>query len=237
MTGMGIFDVRWSGARSPLGVSTRAVRRVRREWGEELRLEVKGPDVGLCGVQTPGWKEKGPWCERWAGERTWHAGAGKCARHGGGKGAGAVEGMMMMVHAFARFEEVTPWEALLREVSRSNGAVEWLQRKVGEAPDDDALLSGGSHGEWVEMWIEQRKHALNVYKATMAIGVEKLLVEQNRIDGERMAQVLMAGLEAADMSEEQRALAAGAMRAALEAQSARERVRKEIDGSGTGEGV
>lgn len=142
----------------------------------------------------------------------------------------------MTVHAFARYEEVTPWEALLREVSRSNGAVEWLQRKIGEAGSDEDLLPDGAFGAWVKMWAEQRKHALAVYKATMDIGVDRILAEQNRIDGERMAQVLAAGLDAAEMTEDQRAVAAGAMRAALEAQSARERVVGELEGRGRGDG-
>ena len=229
---MGVYGLGGIGgldARNAPGV--RNVVRQEREWGERLRLVRVGPDVGMCMAETgEGWEMRGEGllCERPWGAGTWHAGAGRCARHGGNTRAGGAEGVWLMMHAFAKVEEVTPWEALLREVSRTHSAVEWLQRKVGEAPDDDALLAGGSHGEWVRMWQQERAHGVRVFKATMDIGVERILLEQNRIDGERMARVLSAGMEAAGMTEDQRTRAGMAMRAALEAHSASNGARGEL---------
>lgn len=215
--------------------SIRSVRRVEVPWGERLVLAAKGPDVGFCMEETPAWDAENPYCERWCGAGTWHAGAGKCARHGGNKRQGSLEGWLVMVHKFARFQRVTPWEAMLEEVERCAAGLRFLDDKVGEARSDADLLPDGEFGPWVKMRMELQAHGLRVFKATMDVGVDRLLAEQNRIDGERMAQVLSAGLEAGDLTEDQRLAITGAMRTALEAQGAQERVRTEIEGRRTKE--
>lgn len=227
------FDeaVKWAG--SPFAPRASGVEAIEQPWGVQLRLLKKGPNVGFCGVSTPGWDEEDTHCTARRGAGTWHAGAGRCARHGGNSRQGSLEGLLHMVHAFADFQEITPWEALLEEVQRTAAGLRFLDRKVGEATSDEDLLPDGELGPWVKMRSDLQAHGLRVFKATMDVGIDRIMAEQNRIDGERMAQVLSAGLEAGNLTEEQRLNITGAMRRALEAQGAQDRVRGQIEGLGS----
>jgi hypothetical protein len=219
-------------ASGPFGPKARGVEMVDQPWGVQLRMKKKGPNVTFCMEDTPGWDEEDSYCQRYSGQGTWHAGAGKCSRHGGNSRYGNLEGWLHMVHAFADFQRITPWEALLEEVERTAAGLRFLDKKVGQATHDEDLLPDGEMGPWVKMRSDLQAHGLRVFKATMDVGIDRILAEQNRIDGERMAQVLSAGLEAGGLSEEQRLAITAAMRRALEAQSAQSRVTAEIEGVG-----
>lgn len=211
-------------------ISTGRVVTKEEPWGITLKLEQSG---GICGRETPGWDTDDPFCHEPAGKGTWHAGAGKCSKHGGNSRRGSLEGWLIMVHKFAQFQGVTPWEALLEEVERTAAGLRFLDEKVGQATTDEDLLPDGELGPWVTMRERLQAHGLRVFKATMDVGIDRILAEQNRIDGERMAQVLAAGLEAGNLTDEQRVAVTGAMRRALEAQESQSRVSAEIDALGT----
>lgn len=224
------FDAATKTLRTTQVPSVRAVERIEQPWGVQYRLQKKGPNVGLCLEDTPEWEAEDFYCQRYRGAGTWHAGAGRCAKHGGSSRQGNLEGWLHMVHAFAAFQRITPWEAMLEEVERTAAGLRFLDQKVGSAKTDEDLLPDGELGPWVKMRTDLQAHGLRVFKATMDVGVGRILVEQNRIDGERMAQVLSAGLDAGNLTEDQRLAVTGAMRRALEAQGAQERVSVEIEG-------
>lgn len=225
------FDELWEKAAHPrtLG-ATGPVVVTENPWGPSLGLVRKGASVGHCLVPDDSWDAEDLFCQRPCGAGTWHAGAGKCSKHGGNSRYGSLEGWLIMVHKFAEFQRVTPWEALLEEVERTAAGLRFLDGKVGEAQADEDLLPDGEVGPWVAMRERLQAHGLRVFKATMDVGIERILAEQNRIDGERMAQVLLAGIEAGNLTEEQRLAVTGAMRRALEAQSSQDHVRGQIEG-------
>lgn len=225
------FDELWHEVGKPAALLS-AGRVVAKEepWGIALSLEQSG---GICGRETPGWDTDDPFCHQPAGKGTWHTGAGKCSKHGGNSRRGSLEGWLIMVHKFAQFQGVTPWEALLEEVERTAAGLRFLDEKVGQATHDEDLLPDGEFGPWVTMRERLQAHGLRVFKATMDVGIERIMAEQSRIDGERMAQVLLAGIEAGNLTDEQRVAVTGAMRRALEAQDDQSRVKAEIEGIGT----
>lgn len=220
----------WRQTGTPFGPTASGVVAIDQPWGIQLRLLKKGPNVGYCLATDNAWNAEDPHCQRHRGYGTWHAGAGRCSQHGGNTRYGNLEGLLQMVHAFADFQRVTPWEALLKEVERTDAGLRFLDRKVGQATHDEDLLPDGEMGPWVKMRTELQAHGLRVFKATMDVGIDRILAEQNRIDGERMAQVLSAGLEAGGLTEDQRMAITSAMRRALEAQGSQDRVRGEIEG-------
>lgn len=125
-------------------------------------------------------------------------------------------------HEIARALNVTPWEALLGEVRRTAGAVAFLDRKVAEAPSDDALLQTTDpetgrpgYARWVKLRMEERQHLARVAKMAVDAGVAQELVARFELQGEHFARALTAVLGGLDLSDEQEELATRLMRAQL----------------------
>ncbi len=132
-----------------------------------------------------------------------------------------------MAHGLARTLNVTPWQALLEEVKRTAGEVAWLDHKVGEAPDDEALESGGTHHMWMIERQKQRMWLGRVAKMALDAGVAERLVAQMEIEGQLIAKAIMSTLTdpALGLTESQLEAARGIMRRellALEASAAGE---------------
>lgn len=110
-----------------------------------------------------------------------------------------------MAHQIARALNVSPWEALLGEVRRTAGEVAWLDWKVAQAPDDDALLdmtrpsvdretgevTAGGYGRWVDMRAKQRQHLARVSKMALDAGVAQQLVQQFALQGEAVSAMML----------------------------------------------
>lgn len=133
-----------------------------------------------------------------------------------------------MAHGLARKLNVTPWEALLEEVRRTAGAVAWLQMKVAETEDDEQLLedsqsvddAGMASGPapmrpWYRMYVAERQWLGRVSKMALDAGVAERMVAQVELEGERIAGVIMATLNAAELTPEQWERARGTMRTQL----------------------
>lgn len=156
-------------------------------------------------------------CSSRAGQGTSHEGFGRCSGHGGNSAYERAKGAWLMGHALAQQMNTTPWEALLAEVRRSAGEVAWLDGKVSEAPDDDALLSsepGVGFAPWVKMRQEARKHLARVAKMAIDGGVAEKLVSQVTSEAQELARVVIFMLQNKDLglSEEQIALARSILR-------------------------
>lgn len=123
-----------------------------------------------------------------------------------------------MAHQLAMATDVTPWDALLGEVRRTAGEVAWLDWKVGTAPDDESLLTGGTHHEWLKMRERQRLWLGRVSKMAIDAGVAAMLVQRERVAGEEVARVLNRTLDAlveAGLGENLETLARSTMRREL----------------------
>lgn len=133
-----------------------------------------------------------------------------------------------MAHGLARKLNVTPWEALLEEVRRTAGAVAWLQLKVGETEDDEQLLEdtqslddeGMASGPapmrpWYRMYVAERQWLGRVSKMALDAGVAERMVAQMELEGEKIAAILMATLDAAELTPEQWERARDTMRTQL----------------------
>lgn len=118
-----------------------------------------------------------------------------------------------MAHGLARKLNVTPWDALLEEVRRTAGAVAWLQLKVGETEDDEQLLldvqdvdeSGMPSGPapmrpWYRMYVAERQWLGRVSKMALDAGVAERLVQQAEINGQEIARVIGATLDALELT-------------------------------------
>lgn len=115
--------------------------------------------------------------------------------------------------------EVDAHTALLQELHRTAGAVQWLgaivadlnredlvwgTTKVKDGGDDRGTTQEAKPNIWYELWLRERKHLVEVGKACHAAGIEEHRVELET----RQAQVVVATFERAlgrmALSDEQR---------------------------------
>jgi hypothetical protein len=98
-------------------------------------------------------KSDGKPCRLPAGFRTKHPGVGNCFRHGGAAPSGFKHAMKLLakqaVDTYGLSREVDPHTALLEEVWRTAGHVEWLGAMVRKI--DEASLAFGKTEEVVEV--------------------------------------------------------------------------------------
>jgi len=182
------------------------VTRARARADEDNRADVQGPlpRALACGAPLVGERGKqGGTCSRLAGIGTAHPGWGRCGSHGGNGTYEAARGAWMYAHAMAAPLNVTPWQALLGEVRRTAGAVAFLDRKIAEAPDDDSLLQGGTHNEWLRLRQQERQHLARVSKMALDAGVAERMVAQYEMEGEMIAGLMMRVVGQLQLNDEQ----------------------------------
>ncbi len=106
------------------------------------------PDPALCGAKTKTTVDGRP-CRKVAGQGTDHVGWGRCHKHGGntpsGKQYGAAEQAKGEAAKLGVELPVDPHEALSAVVGIFAGQVRWLQRKVGELDEGEALTKDELH--------------------------------------------------------------------------------------------
>jgi hypothetical protein len=113
-----------------------------------------------CLSQKPN-KPVGDLCQQDAGHGTDHPGVGKCSRHGGSTGSHAVAaGKELARRACLQLGvpvEIHPAMALLEEVFRTQGVVDYFGALVAELPthpDDDELVEvQGGKNDGEQKWI------------------------------------------------------------------------------------
>ena len=213
-------------------------RRLQREgWRYDVERQVRELDgqdaevpAGLCGWM----RDDGTPCERRAGWNTDHLGAGRCSHHKGKTRQGLFKGAWLMAHGLARKLNVTPWEALLEEVRRTAGAVAWLQLKVGETEDDEQLLIDSQAEDelgmpaglqpmrpWYRMYVAERQWLGRVSKMALDAGVAERMVAQMELEGQEIARVISATLDALELTPMQWDIARATVRRELMALDAR----------------
>lgn len=187
------------------------------------------PDRGknLCGGKRRG-EGAGKTCTRPAGWGTDHAGAGRCKLHGGKTPSHNAAGQKVLaeraVVTFGLPREVDPRDALLEEVYRTAGAVDWLHQQVqalqaeqvvwgkteavekqaGEFPGVDTKHAAEVN-VWVQLWMAQRAHLVKVAKEAIGAGLEERRVRMAEQQGAMLAGVIKAILGDLDLSPDQQA--------------------------------
>lgn len=157
-----------------------------------------------------------------------------CASHGGRapQAKAAAERRMAQVRAakyvetFGLPREIDPRDALLEEVYRTAGAIDWLHAQILDL-DPDAVVWGKTDevsktateyegvdttyaaavNMWVQLWQAERKHLVDVSKAAINAGIEERRVQLAEQQGALLASVIKGVLGDLDLTPEQAAAA------------------------------
>lgn len=149
-------------------------------------------------------------CARWAGAGTDHTGYGNCKRHCGNTETGRKNGAREMYAAElagrTRFGELIPTDpmlGLLGEVSRTAGAIAYVQRLIEETQDPgtgephitEVDLNGVSRPTALyRLWQEERAHLAKVSKMALDAGVAQAQLDLVAAYAERFLDSLEAVL-------------------------------------------
>lgn len=155
-----------------------------------------------------------------------------CRNHGGAspQAKAAAEVRIQVAEAaravatFGLPREVDPRDALLEEVYRTAGAVDWLHQQVqalqaeqvvwgkteevdkqaGEFPGTDTKRAAEVN-VWVQLWMAQRAHLVKVCEKAIGAGLEERKVRLAEQQGAMLAGVIKAILGDLDLSPDQQA--------------------------------
>ena len=130
------------------------------------------------------------------------------------------------VETFGLPREIDPRDALLEEVYRTAGAIDWLHAQVQDLRREEVTWgkteetdkgSGEFTGTdtthaaavnvWVQLWQAERKHLVDVSKAAISAGIEERRVKLAEQQGALLASVIKAILGDLDLTPEQAAKA------------------------------
>lgn len=103
--------------------------------------------------------------------------------------------------------QIDPDQALLMEVHRTAGHVEWLRQRIqeiGEVKGDAVLMQytdafGMGASVWVDMYQKERQHLVRVAKAAIDAGVAVRQVEIAEQQARIMAMVMISFIEDPDL--------------------------------------
>jgi len=178
-------------------------------------MEARDPDKPKC----TGKRSNGTPCSKWPMK-----GQTVCRNHGGAspQAKAAAERRIQSVDAeravitFGLPREVDPRDALLEEVYRSAGAVDWLSAQVralssdevtwGKAEEsaDDVKYKAGVN-VWVQLHQQERAHLVRVAKEAINAGIEERRVRLAEQQGAMLAGVIKNILGDLDLSADQQA--------------------------------
>jgi hypothetical protein len=160
-------------------------------------------------------------CTRPAGWGTPAPGTGRCKLHGGNTPSHRQAGERAIAEAavgtFGLPREVDPRDALLEEVYRTAGAVDWLWTQVRELDPqavvwgvaertDDVEKQKAAPSIWYELWAKERRHLTEVCRVALQSGVEERKVRLAEAQGALLAGVIQAILGDLDLTAEQQRL-------------------------------
>jgi hypothetical protein len=134
-----------------------------------------------------------------------------CRYHGGGapQVKAAAEQRLLFRRAVLEAEtlglprEIDPHTALLEELHRTAGAVQWLAAVVADL--ERAQVAGDS--VWVRLYGDERDRLVKVAKTCVDVGIEERRVRLAESAGAQLAAVVRAVLDRLGLSDEQRVLA------------------------------
>lgn len=169
----------------------------------------KGSPAGtdLCGALKPG----GDLCKLRAGAGTEHLGVGRCKRHGGNTPTQmkAAERFMaaQAVEMYGLPRRVDPMEALLEELYRTAGHVDFLRIQIGELSESDMHGPTGTEGVddktglshhpeakphvLIGMYQSERAHFVKVSETCLKVGIAERQVQLAEQQGKLIAGMLV----------------------------------------------
>jgi hypothetical protein len=173
----------------------------------------------ICGAK----KKQGPGnCTRPAGWGTQHQGSGKCKLHGGnspnGKTHAAREIAAKAVDTYGLPRNVDPATALLEEVHRTAGHVEWLGQVVGALKqkalvwgrtkkkiggDDRGTTFAAGENAFLALYNKERAHLVRVTAEAIKAGVEERRVKVEEHRAQLVVTMLGQIFDNLDLTEEQ----------------------------------
>lgn len=191
--------------RKPQPGSRRSKARAKREAAGSAEVEAQGK----CGAV----RSDGKACTKKAGAGTEHVGQGRCKLHGGNtpahQKAPQLAAALEAVEHYGLPRQVDPHTALLEELARTAGHVDWLRVQVGSL-DESALVGPvGTAGVtpegmvhhpkaeasiWLRLYQGERKHLAEVAAACIKAGIAERQVRLAEQQGQLIAQVLQGVL-------------------------------------------
>lgn len=161
----------------------------------------KGP---ICGANRKGRSDSGPGiCCMPAGAGTDHLGVGACWRHGGrtpGHTIKAVrEAAMQKMVIYGSPKDVDPDTAVMQELARTAGHVEWLRQRIEDLEDPEKLKEVSAFGVgpnfWLKLYKEERAHLVTVGKTAKAMGISERQTRILEEQGKMLAMAFMKFME------------------------------------------
>lgn len=167
------------------------------------------PEPRRCKAKS---NRSGEQCKRYA-----NRGMTVCNTHGGRSPrakAGAEKRLaeakaLAAVETFGLPREIDPRDALLEEVYRTAGAIDWLHQQVRELTSNEVVWGmteevsktateyegvdtthAATVNMWVELWQKERKHLVDVSKAAISAGIEERRVKLAEQQGALLASVI-----------------------------------------------
>jgi hypothetical protein len=192
----------------------------------EVRVPPSRRQARKCGAR----KTDGSPCPNWAmnGQLVCHAHGGQAAR----AKTKAVERVseLRAIKAMETYGlplDVSPGDALLDEVRYTAGHVAWLREKVQELEDRDLVWGmteqaeknatefsgtdttyGAKPNVWLDLYMRERKHLVDVAKAAISAGIEERKVRLAEQQGALVAMVIRGILADLKLTPDQRELVA-----------------------------
>jgi hypothetical protein len=209
---MSFKNIQWEGRRE--GKPPPQVQENLDVWNKELDGDRR--HVTQCGATMRGFPtneyplnkdNRGKTCSNPAGWNTDHPGSGHCRYHGGAMPnhtkkaqlARAEEEMRVQNMIYGTpIEEISPEEAILQELARTAGHVQWLYEKmqeVGEERGQDAPLEqstklGRTPAVWVDLYQRERSHLVSVAKTASTMGIQERQIKLAEEQGQLLAAVI-----------------------------------------------
>lgn len=172
-----------------------------------------------------GRKKDGNTCTLVAGYGTNHVGYGKCKHHLGStpavRTAAAKEMATELMTFYGSPIDTNPIEALLDEVSRTAGHVDWLAKRIAQFnvpltleqidPETKAstVMTAGIPPEvegWLRIYLSERQQLVRTAKAALDAGVNERLVQIAEHQGAKLADAVETILLALKLNAAQQAL-------------------------------
>lgn len=160
--------------------------------GRRAQLRADRALLSQCG--RPLYKRDGT-CPMRAGYATKHDGYGPCRAHAS---ADVHEGWVSALDV-ARELNISPWEALLKNVRLAAGRVAWVDDQLSEAVrSNDGDMNKPNVARWLKESRLERTLMAKMAKAAIDGGVAERLVRQTELEGQLVAAAVIAALDRLD---------------------------------------
>lgn len=181
---------------------------------------------------------RGHTCQLQAGWQTDHPGTGRCRYHGGLTKQSNTKAMRERLIEQAKVDEmiygapveqIDPGEAVMQELARTAGHVQWLFEQLqkeeqdlvetGESPSKvlkQFTKLGQTPSVYIDLYFRERQHLLTVAKTAAGMGIAERQIRLAEEQGRQISQVLKGFIDAMGLTPEQLVRAPQIMREQLQ---------------------